>query len=267
MEFLPLGPDDLSFIPSLQPEGWQDILPAITFYTQSEFCFPVKAKLSGNTVGIGCGIQQDTIGWVAHIIVHPDHRKKGVGEAITRTVMDQLRARGCKTLNLIATQMGEPIYTKIGFHKDVDYLFFKGLEKSSSNEPSNIQIRAYHAKLLSAITELDYEASGEHRMLLLQPHLASADLFIENDKLNGYYLPTLGDCLIIASTAQAGIALMALRLHEKDHACFPADNTVAKKLLYDQGYQEYRIAKRMTFGEPLAWKPGMMFNRIAGNLG
>ena len=43
---------------------------------------------------------------IANIIVRPDARKRGLGSLLTQDIVDILRALGCSTLLLIATELG-----------------------------------------------------------------------------------------------------------------------------------------------------------------
>jgi GNAT superfamily N-acetyltransferase len=261
----PLVPHDLKSIPRLQPSGWLDITPWISFYTQSSFCYPVKLKINDDIAGIGCGIKHHDVAWIAHIIVHPDHRNKGIGTIITKSIVDDMIDKGCKTLNLVATNLGEPVYKKLGFETESEFCFFKDIKPNSDSPDQNIF--RYDTKFEGEVSLLDQIASSESRAFQWQPHLKNGFYYLEENKLTGFYFPTFGDGCILASTRQAGQSLMKFRLREKDNACFPRENEVAHKFMYDLGYKENRIAKRMRLGPAIAWKPDMMYNRIAGNLG
>jgi GNAT superfamily N-acetyltransferase len=261
----PLISSDVKSIPRLQPSGWQDITPWIAFYTQSSFCFPVKLIIDDNIAAIGCGIQHTDVAWIAHIIVHPDHRNKGLGTLITKSIVDTMLAKGSKTLNLVATDLGEPVYKKLGFKTESEYCFFK--EIKPVNDSTELNIIRYETRFENDVPTLDRMASAEDRTFHWYPHLKNGYFYLEENRLTGFYLPTFGDGCIFSTTPQAGKSLMKFRFKEKDNACFPMDNKVALKCMYDLGYKETRVAKRMRLGPAIAWKPEMMYNRIAGNLG
>lgn len=256
--------NDLQWIPRLQPSGWQDITPWISFYTQSPFCFPVKLKIENKIAAIGCGIKHLDVAWIAHIIVHPDHRNKGLGTLITKGIIDNMIALGCKTLNLVATELGEPVYRKLGFQTESEYCFFKEIKRV---DESAQDYKRYEPGFEKRVLELDVMVSGEYREFQLKQHLANGYFCFEENMLTGFYLPTFGDGCIQASNESAGKSLMKLRLSEKDHACFPMENKAALELMHQLGHKEIRVAKRMRLGDPIDWKRGMIYNRIAGNLG
>jgi GNAT superfamily N-acetyltransferase len=230
MSIEPLVSDDLLFIPLLQPEGWQDISSAILYYTQHPHCFPVKAVIDHKMAGIGCGIIHDDIAWVAHIIVHTAHRNKGVGFEITKAVMDIVMTKGCKTLNLIATDLGAPVYKKLGFVTEETYCFFKELPSLEVSTDANIV--PFQSTFEKDVVSLDDLASAEHRMVDLKDHLQDGFVYQEEKVITGFYLPTIGDGLIVAKSEKAGKALMKARLRDKNHGSFPMSNKIALKFMH-----------------------------------
>jgi ribosomal protein S18 acetylase RimI-like enzyme len=40
-------------------------------------------------------------GWLYHVAVRPDHRRRGLGARLVRTIEERLRERGCPKVNLI----------------------------------------------------------------------------------------------------------------------------------------------------------------------
>lgn len=103
------------------------------------------------------------------------------------------------------------------------------------------------------VMSLDKRVSGEDRSILLKDKLANCYLYQDEDKIKGYYLPDLGEGLIIAQEVTAGLQLMKLRYKNKDRGVLPADNTTAIKFLLDNGFYEKRRVKRMFLGKKLVW--------------
>ena len=54
-------------------------------------------------------------GVVMSVSVQPSHRRRGLGEAMTRALVGRLAARGVHRVDLQATAMGEPLYRRLGF--------------------------------------------------------------------------------------------------------------------------------------------------------
>jgi hypothetical protein len=175
-------------------------------------------------------------------------------------------AKSCDTLYLLATELGEPVYRKIGFETETEYLFFKG-EKPIDSAILDDCIVTYSSAYEKQIADLDHQVSGEDRMFHLQPHLSSGFVYVVDNIVEGYYLQTMGDGMIIATTSAAGQALMRLRLMTKDFAVFPMDNIHAVNFFQQHSYSEIRRQKRMRLGTKRNWQPAHIYNRIGGNLG
>jgi len=266
MEIKPLVQNDLIFIAEILPPGWDTAFPSIQFYTASAFCFPIKVTIDHKLVGIGTAIIHNDVAWLAHIIVHPGHRNQGIGKLITESLIEIAHAKNCTTLYLLATELGEPVYRKLVFEAEAEYLFFKG-DKPVGPGTHDEHIIPYSSDYERQVARLDREVSGEDRMFHLGQHLSGGFVYVVEDTLEGYYAPNMGDGLIIATTSEAGQALMRLRLTTKDFAVFPADNTQASAFIQRFPFTEIRRQKRMRLGPKRNWEPANIYNRIGGNLG
>ena len=102
---------------------------------------------------------------------------------------------------------------------------------------------------------------------MLNDKLENSYVYQENGKLTGYYIPGLGEGLIIADNVEAGIELMKLRYSIINKGVLPIDNIEGIKFLKENGFLEIKRAKRMILGKEFSWQPGKVFNRIGGNLG
>lgn len=264
MEVLPLNNNDVNLLGNLQPAGWPDIVPNFRFYTASSFCFPIKIIIDGKIAGIGAAIIHHEIAWLGHIIVHPEYRGKGIGAYITQTLVDMAKQHNCETINLIATDLGAPVYEKAGFTTETEYLFFKDIHIASTLSPHVIP---YKKEFREQIAEIDYLTSQEERMFFFEEHLARGLVYRSNNMVEGFYLPTLGEGLIIANTPTAGIELLKVHFNTNDKVAFPKDNLYAATFLHERGFKEIRTAKRMILGKPRNVILSNIYNRIAGNIG
>jgi len=225
MDIQTLHHTDLPYIKSFQPPEWGDISPSLAYYTQNDFCHPIKIVEDDIIIGIGCTILHDDTAWLAHIIVHPDHRNRGIGTVITQTLIDRVPIN-CETIYLIATELGEPVYTKLGFETETEYAFLKG-GSLDDDLPISPNIKLYSETYKTSILDIDQQISGEGRMSILEKHLTNARLYISNYKLEGFYLPTLNEGFIAANNPEAGIELMKLRLKAQQISVLPIENIYA----------------------------------------
>lgn len=264
MNFEPVTFHDLKDIKSLQPPDWPDIIPYFQFYLNAGFCFPIKCVNNNELLGVGASIVHGRTGWLAHIIVHPSQRNNGIGTKITEKLIDSLRHSGCETLLLVATRLGEAVYKKLDFKKDGDYVFFRDGKIPEAAKSLIVDFKTDYEKELLA---LDLSVSGETRARVLQPHIHTARLFVRDGKVNGFFMPSLGDGLIIADTPDAGIELLREKLQHTHINILPEANEQANEFLIKNGFTEFRRGIRMWLGKKLHWQPEKIYSRIGGNMG
>ena len=258
--------NDLEYLKELQPDGWSDIIPAFKFYSGSPYCFPIKIKSENIIVGIGAGIKLGDTGWLAHIIVRVGQRNMGIGSAIVDHLLGKMNEEGCMCISLIATELGYPVYRKFGFVDQTDYVFIEG-NAPLRDQCTSENIVPCSPTFADKIFSLDQAVSGETRRELLSDNLDNSYVYQRDGKVAGFYLPNLGEGLIVASDAEAGIELMKARLSRMNKSVLPVDNSAAISFLTKSGFSEKKRAKRMILGKEFMWQPENLFNRIAGNLG
>lgn len=266
MNIFPFTLPDLERISALQPADWNDIVPNMRFYINSPFCEPIKLEIDDIIAGVGASILHRDTAWLAHIIVHPEYRNRGLGTIITQALMDNLKDRGFKTIMLVATPLGAYVYKKLGFEIESEYVFLKDGHISRELSP-DVQIIQFTHDYRGAVLQMDREIYGEDRSMLLENNLRHAMLYLQDDVLTGCYFPTLQEGLILAETKQAGLDLITLRSRTINRIVVPMENTVAIDFLQQNGYQEWRRGTRMRLGEPLAWQPEKIYGRVSGGLG
>lgn len=266
MQFETVTTNDLGEIRYLQPTDWSDIITEFEFYIQSSFCCPIKTKIDGKIVGVGASIVFKNTGWIAHIIVDSEYRNKGFGTQIVNELLDTLKKESVATCSLIATELGKPVYLKAGFRIAAEYLFFQR-EKQWITCPFSENVIPFEEKYRAMIYELDQFISGENRELLLTDYLSNSQVFVENNKVLGYYIPDLKEGLIYADTDKAGLELMKLKYAKVDKAVLPSDNIAGVAFLQQNGFVETRKGTRMILGPDLDWNPKKMYGRIGGNFG
>ncbi len=264
--FSPITHDDLIDIQQLQPDGWSDIIPDITFYIESVFCSPVKLQHYNSIVGIGASISFGKTCWLAHIIVDSSHRNMGIGLSTVQKLLNDIENKDQRSILLIATDLGEPVYKKVGFRNVSEYARFER-ERSDSKIASSDNIVHFEENFRDSIYEMDKKVTGEDRTKILTGTLGSSLVYLKGGKMLGYYIPELGDGPIIAETNEAGIELMKIKYASIDKAVIPAENEKGIMFLKENGFKETTTIKRMILGQDIDWKPEQIYSRISGNFG
>ena len=266
MRFSPFTLNDISILDELRPPDWTDIKIPFQFYLAADFCFPIKLLLEDKIIGVGCSIIHDDVAWLGHIIVHPEFRNQGHGTSITKQLIKIAEDNKTSTLFLIATEMGAPVYSKLGFVTETEYLFYKDIVLKDTFVPSDNMI-PFQEKYFDQLYQLDKKLSSENRLSHLTEHCSSGIMYLENDSVLGFYLPNFGEGIILADHPSAGIELLNLHLTNNDKVVFPLDNTSAMQFMMMHSFDFFRKAKRMRLGIKRAWIPSTIYNRIGGNLG
>ncbi len=265
LQFSKVATTDLPQIAKLQPEYWGNIIPVIEWYLTLDFCYLIKVELNGEIVGCGAVLTNQNSAWLANIIVGKEHRNKGIGLAITEHLNAYAKTQSDNIL-LIATKLGRPVYIKLGFKDDEEYVFFK---PHKIDLPLSPNIFPFQPVYKDAILALDFACSGELRPNLLLPKMHESFVYINNNVFEGFCMPTLGEGLTYTTTTQAGLDFLAMRLKEEKRACLPTSNTIAIDFLCKHGYEidENLWGIKMYLNKKPEWKPKQQFGRIGGNLG
>lgn len=263
MQSLPFTAEDLPHLQALQPPDWSDITPHYEYYLNSPQCSPIKIMEGDTIVGVGAAIRHKDTAWLAHIVTHPEHRKKGVGAFITQSLVAILS--DFETICLVATPLGQPVYRKLGFVEEMNYVWLAG-------EPLDIEydatyIRPLEEKDKAAVHAFDIDTFGEDRITRLNQHWEKAFVWDENGTIEGYYFPTLGEGAIVANNPTVGLNFIKLRLKTNGLTIIPLINTAVHEFLLGLNYKETITAKRMRLGKERPWKPEKVYSRVSGQIG
>lgn len=268
---------DLAHINELKPEEWNDLVPYHTLYLRNSFCHPMKVMDGETCIGIGTAICFGETGWLSHIIVRKAYRSRGIGRFLVTSLISFLsKVQGCRSISLIASDMGYPLYATLGFSTQTEYVSLSraGTASAAPGEEKILSgsVSPLEEKHVAHVLNIDRSVSGEKRSRILRQFTRGAFVYSRDDSgdggtIDGAYFPSLGDGLIIAEEETAGIALMRRCLLEKGKITIPIENEAARTFLEQHGCIETRRMKRMLWGEPFAWDPKELFNRIGGFLG
>jgi ribosomal protein S18 acetylase RimI-like enzyme len=80
--------------------------------------------VDGRPVTTGLGFRTGSTMGVYNIATVPSHRRRGYGEAMTRRILGDGVADGCTVAILQSSDMGRPIYERLGFRSVVEYVAY-----------------------------------------------------------------------------------------------------------------------------------------------
>jgi len=260
---------DIKVISNLFPSDWDfDFEKFISQHINFDYFKAYILSINNKTIGFGNLMVFEKIAWIGNIVVAKEFRNQGLGTYITRHLIDVGKEKGIETFNLIATELGESIYRKLGFKIELYYEFFKPYDYSQEFEINKV-IRDATESDLQKIVELDFYVTSEKRECLLKSFLITTKLiFNENNKLGGFYIENFENGLVISIEPDLGIELLKLKLNNnRKNIVITETNIAAKDFLMENEYKKYKNAPRMILGKKYDWKSENIFSRASGCCG
>jgi len=259
--------EELHLIQNFAPIEWNSNLEHIYKRHYKQHCFyPIVACINDEIAGTGIAIVHQGVAWLGMIIVTENYRNQGLGSLITKHLTEYSTNQGARTILLIASDMGFPVYKKSGFQHDLNYFFYK-TDKRIDIELVEKQISPIEIHDYETIFRLDKNVTNENRKEILLDCLKSGYKYSEKE-VSGYYLPDFGKGLIIAINQKTGLALLKFKImYEQSVVCLPETNLRGIEFLYSIGYYEYMKSPRMFLGEKIAWKSECVYARGCGYMG
>ena len=219
-------------------------------------------------VGGACCASFGTTGWIGALGVLPRARGLGIGEQLTRAAIAWLQSRGAGTVLLYATDLGRPVYDRVGFVREAPARAWRGTPPAlpRSSGPARVApgIRRLRSTDRPALLALDAAATGEHRRPVFDMVSALLGLGLERDgDLVAFALQTPWGAgpAVVAADAAAGVDLLRGLLLEPQPVTVtvPDDNPAGWRTLSDWGFRPVNTALRMRHGPPVAHDPARMF--------
>ncbi len=107
---------ETTLLKDFAPPDWNtDLSVLFSFHFGQPYFYPVVCELDGKVVGCANGLCHGNAGWLGNIIVLPETRGQGIGQALTRRLVEFFHNQGIVHQVLTATKLGEPVYRKLGF--------------------------------------------------------------------------------------------------------------------------------------------------------
>ncbi len=254
--------------------GWADFRRQLAFAVGSSDCVAVVAEVGGEPAGVGVGTRNGTVGWLGPIFTAPARRGHGVGRGLTEAVARWLEEAGCATLLLAATDLGRPVYERLGFVAFGRYHVLSGPAAALPEPGPNLY--PLGPGDWAAVDALDRWASGEERAHLLGAFgREGAGWVVADDasgRLRGYALATpWGAGPVVAPDPVDALALLrrSATLGEDGRltAVLPAENAMGRALLAGLGFVEARSLPRMQRGASVAWRPEAIWRLFSFGMG
>ncbi len=254
-------------------EDWGDRRKGLEFVTADTETRPFAAEADGDVIGTSVLSVHGNVGWIGTVWVDPAWRRRGIGLALTRTTIDEADAAGCRTLVLVATEAGRPLYERLGFEVQT---WYRILEIEGLDGVADPRVRPFRAGDLAAMGALDAAATGEDRAHLLRAFASPASTRVlehPDGSLGGFVVraPWGGGATIAPQIDDAEAILHARRVASgasgRVRAGLLAENRDGLDRLAALGWTDSWQAPRLIRGEPLTWEPDAIWGQFNHALG
>jgi GNAT superfamily N-acetyltransferase len=166
-------------------------------------CF--VAELGGVPAGTLTTCIFGPVAWIAMVLVDEPLRGRGLAKALLAHALAFLDGRGVRTVRLDATDLGRPLYEKLGFVVEYQLARYQGVlpDRGTAPRPPGVCPQPLVARHLEGIVRLDRAVTGSDRGKLLLRLLvetpSAAKAVQDGGEVTGFVLGRLG-----ARAAQIG---------------------------------------------------------------
>lgn len=195
-----MRPEELDFAAACTlAEGWQGesiFELSCTYRRDPEGCF--VAEMGAKPVGMCMGISYDAYGFLGGLIVVPEARGQGIGEALLRHTVRYLVYREKDSVFLDGVLPAVSLYERGGFQKVCRSLRFRGKPEGKTH-PHVVPMTLDH---LEDVCNLDRKAFGAERRRFLEHRLrlypALCRAAIVEGEVAGYIMGRFGHTVLAA---------------------------------------------------------------------
>jgi len=268
-------------VSAILADDWGDRRAWFEFTVRNDACHSIVAEVDGEVVGTGVATVNGPVAWVGTIWVSRNHRRRGLGSALTDAVVDIATDQGAKTLLLVATDRGRPLYERSGFEVQTWYRTFEAPGLDGGDAAVSTGIRAFRRADIEAIAALDRVATGEDRRVVLDELatpggtrvLETRVLEAGGGRLGGFVIrapwgggatvaPRLDDALSIVDARRR-----ATTPDKRVRCGVVLENEAGAEALERAGWTEAWRAPRLIRGAPLTWRPEQIWGQFNHAMG
>jgi len=241
------------------------IVRLLEYPRRSEHGIVVLADGRHRPDGVVCCASFGATGWIGALGVLPGARRRGLGTALTETACRWLHDRGAQTVLLYATDMGRPVYERLGFVAEGPATAWRGVAGEDAGSVGAPTLRPLTEADRPGLRAVDAAATGETRDVMLDAvvPLHGMGAAGPDGALSGWAMtsPWGTGAAVTATDPDAGLALLAgtLRGPLPSTLVLPDGNEAARRALRHWGFARLNSAERMRLGPALTWRPERQF--------
>jgi len=234
---------------------------SLEFYRTAPGSRVFAARSGDQLAGTATSVSFGRSGWLGSVAVDQSWRGQGLGTAVSKAAVDYLLEAGVETVLLTATDLGRPVYDRLGF---IDEGIAYGIwERDRPQPPDGQSAGAVRRGRIEDAAAYDAKATGEDRREFLQV-FADWVRVPSGPEQSGYRIALpWGGGPVIATTPASAQALVTdmVTTTLATRLAFPESNTHGAELAAALGFSLARRVSRMRLGPPVAgYRPEMIYN-------
>ncbi len=240
-------------------EGWHRTPPDWVRLLRLEPEGAFKAVVDGMPAGTAAVLCFDRVAWIHSVIVLPDFRRRGVGEALMRACLDFVDRRVTATTKLDGVEGTEPFYARLGFRQE--YPSWRLLAPGVRGKPRATRLRASE---YGAVFAFDRAMTGIDRSAalaaILRDYPDRAFVVKQRGKIRGYIIGRRGELRDPigpwVADPESGVSedllgsVLTTSPGAKFRMCVGGYHKEAMRIARDLGFRKESHSTRMYRGEP-----------------
>ena len=264
-------------VTAILADDWGDRRSWFEFEVASPTCQVFVADDDqGAIAGTGVVTINGPVAWIGTVWVAPAQRGRGLGRALTEAPIEAAQAAGCRTLLLVATERGRPLYEQLGFEVQTWYRTMEAPGLAPGAVAPDPRIRPFRSGDLAAMGRLDGAATGEDRsqqLATLATPSGTQVLADDADEAQAFLLRApWGGGATVAPRIDDALALLRARRRaygpQRRVRCgILIDNESGAAALEADGWSEAWRAPRLIRGAPLDWHPEHIWGQFNHAMG
>ncbi|MGJ5813573.1 GNAT family N-acetyltransferase [Paludibaculum fermentans] len=195
------------------------------------FCVEEDGRAVASAVAIAYG---DALAWIGMVLTLPEYRGRGFASLLLRQCLDSLTV---PTVKLDATELGRPVYARLGFQEEYVVERWRGTLPDSPKQSFPID------------WELDRQAFGADRRALLM-ELGEA----RPGRMASFVGP-----IVCRTQEEARVRILGAGVSGPTLWDIPENNRDAVALATELGFQPVRKLWRMRKGAPIEERPDWVY--------
>ncbi|MEZ4808578.1 MAG: hypothetical protein R2815_14035 [Flavobacteriales bacterium] len=226
-------------------DEFEALYPALLWHLHTPYALGLCAVRHGDVAGLGTATRHGEVGRITHIKVVTGQEETALRALLVNALVDELHAAGCTAISVTLPVAEVAQWEALGFRAHATLLRYAGGRWLQAAREEVIPIEPQHRM---AVLRMDQRVFGLDRSTMLLEHEYLGLVYAEGIAVRGYNIPLLGEGVIVADSAYAGLELQRWHFPTQRSILLPEGNAAAHAHLTERGYTATPEQVRMVRG-------------------